>query len=78
MYRYIGKFNYKGEIHTLYRHGISRLQARNYMIKALAEKLGVQFHPLRNYFFGLQDNFSVEKITPNMWEKDNGKSDKFE
>ncbi|MHA1942746.1 MAG: hypothetical protein ACW97P_13675 [Candidatus Hodarchaeales archaeon] len=59
---YLGRFNYKGEIHTLYRHAPTRLQAKEFMTIALAEKLGISPAPLRYYFLGLQDNFSIKKI----------------
>ena len=55
---YIGNFNYKGEIHTLYRHAHGEEQAKEYMIRALAKKLGVIPAPLRSYFYG-RNNFHI-------------------
>ena len=59
---YLGRFNYKGEIFTFYRYAPSKMQAKEFMIRAMAEKLGVKPAPLRNYFFGLQDNFLLKRV----------------
>ena len=59
---YQGNFNYKGEIFTFYRHAINKFVAKQYMIVELAEILGISPAPLRNYFFGLQDNFSIKGV----------------
>ena len=61
---YIGDFNLRGEIHTFYRYGVSKEQAKAYMINALAEKLGLNPRSLKYYFWGAQDNFSVKKTEP--------------
>ncbi len=59
---YLGRFNYKGEISTFYRYASSKAQAKQIMIKAMADKLGVKPASLRIYFFGLQDNFILIKM----------------
>ncbi len=59
---YLGRFNYKGEIFTFYRYASSKAQAKQFMIKAMADKLGVKPASLRIYFFGLQDNFILKKM----------------
>ena len=58
---YVGNYNYKGEIHTFYRHAVSRVQAKEFMIEALADKLNINPTALRRFFFGQQDNFSVKE-----------------
>jgi hypothetical protein len=56
---YFGSFNYKGELHRYYRFAIGSGQAKQFMLRALADKIGVSFLSLRNYFSGKEDNFSV-------------------
>lgn len=59
--RYKGTFNWHGERHTLYSHAASEAQAKNFMIRQLAKKLGSATGPLYNYFRDKGNSWKVEK-----------------
>jgi len=59
--RYKGTFNWHGENHTLYTHAASESQAKNFMIRQLAKKLGSATGPLYNYFNNKGNSWKVEK-----------------
>lgn len=59
---YKGTFNWHGEIHTIYRHGINKEHAKEMMLMALGKKLDRHFPLLRIYFDGSKDNFKIEEV----------------
>jgi hypothetical protein len=60
--KYKGVFNYQGEIHTIYRYGVSSLQVKQFMVRELAKKLGKEYSVVRNYFLYLGNKFEIEEV----------------
>ena len=56
---YKGTFNWHGEIHKLFTTATSPQQARNFMMKRLADELGMKPGGVRAYFDGKIDNWKV-------------------
>ena len=58
---YKGTFNWYGEIHKFYTSAISPQQARNFMLKRLADELGMEPGGVKAYFNGKIDNWKVAR-----------------
>jgi hypothetical protein len=60
--KYCGKFNWHGELHTLWTHASSEAKARRNMIARLATKLGRSQGSVRVYFTRTtKDRFNITK-----------------
>lgn len=60
---YQGKYNYSGEIHTLWAHARSPAAAHRQFTSQVAKLLGISNHKLRCHFNNGKDNFKIkEKI----------------
>ena len=60
---YMGKFNWKGEIHTLYTTAKSDKQAKQFMISRLAEKLKLAPYAV-GYYYKTNPNSVKVTLTP--------------
>jgi hypothetical protein len=56
-----GVFNLNREIHVLYAHSYTERQAWVVMCRRLADKTGVRWSTVTNYFNGDKDNFVITK-----------------
>lgn len=59
--RYKGTFNWHGENHELYTHAASEAQAKNFMIRQLAKKLGRSAQSVYGYFNTKANSWNVVK-----------------
>lgn len=57
-----GKFNWKGEVHTLWTHSHCKHKAKQAMIVRLANVLDVVRLTLAREFDGDRDNFSIKEM----------------
>jgi len=59
--KYNGKYNYQGQIFSLWTHAKDKIIAHRNFIKQLQEILGISGYRLRCYFSGQMDNFKIKK-----------------
>jgi hypothetical protein len=55
-------FNYKGEIHDVYTHGLNEDVGFGQATFKLAQKLGITGYALRCYFLGKQNSYSSVEV----------------
>lgn len=60
MVKYIGRYNWQGEIIKLWTHAKNPEAAHRQFTAKLSEILGVSNYRLRCYFGGGKDNYSVK------------------
>ena len=62
MNKYQARYNYQGQIHSLWTHAKNIATAHRNFIKQLQKLLGISGYSLRCYFSGWRDNFKIKLI----------------
>jgi len=57
---YNGRYNWQGEIHTLWTHASSQTAAHRQFIAKLVKVLGFSGYRLRCHFNGYLDNYKIK------------------
>jgi hypothetical protein len=57
---YEGKFNWYGEIYTVYRWAENEKNAKSLMLRYLAKMLNINSGKVRLYFDGRKDNYKIK------------------
>ena len=59
--RYVGVFNWRGEIFEIWKHAQNKRGAWILMIKELSKELGIYGYTLRQEFNGVRNNYKIKK-----------------